>query len=93
MVSSNSWSTSSLQNTWPNSSAVIGFIVPVPNILEALNINDMYGNNETARGRYRVAVMGRSSASDCLKCGRCEEACPQHIEIRSHLERAVNELA
>lgn len=67
--------------------------IPVPNILEALNINDMYGNNETARGRYRVAIMGRSSASDCLKCGRCEEACPQHIEIRSHLERAVNELA
>ncbi len=67
--------------------------IPVPNILEALNINDMYGDPATARRRYSVAIMGRHSASDCLKCGRCEEACPQHIKIRAHLERAAGELA
>ena len=25
-------------------------------------------------------------ASDCLKCGRCEEMCPQHLPIRKYLE-------
>jgi predicted aldo/keto reductase-like oxidoreductase len=29
---------------------------------------------------------GSSSPSKCVKCGKCEKACPQHIEIRKSLE-------
>ena len=28
----------------------------------------------------------------CIKCGKCEEACPQHIRIREDLARVQNEL-
>lgn len=30
-------------------------------------------------------------ASDCIKCGQCEEMCPQHLPIRSYLEAVAAE--
>ena len=39
--------------------------------------------------RYRVIFRGLKSADECIKCGSCEEACPQHLPIREELERAL----
>ena len=36
-----------------------------------------------------VTEKSRKSPSLCVKCGKCEEACPQHIEIRKNLDKAV----
>ena len=33
-----------------------------------------------------TVLAGFGRASDCLKCGKCEAACPQHLPIRKYLE-------
>lgn len=34
---------------------------------------------------YSVHTQNAGKASDCIKCGKCESACPQHLEIRKLL--------
>ena len=56
----------------------------------AMNTLLLYGNESIAKDRYKALVInkGRKNPEKCIKCGKCEEACPQHIEIRSNLEKA-----
>ncbi len=39
------------------------------------------------RGSYEL-----SRASACIKCGKCEGVCPQHLEIRNLLDKVAEEL-
>ena len=39
---------------------------------------------------YNNIVQGGSGkASECVKCGQCENACPQHLPIRENLEKVA----
>ncbi|MBE6136481.1 MAG: hypothetical protein E7181_04365 [Erysipelotrichaceae bacterium] len=38
-----------------------------------------------------VATVNRGKASDCIKCGQCEDACPQRLPIRDLLEQVAKE--
>lgn len=39
---------------------------------------------------YGVHTKNNGKASDCIKCGKCEQICPQHLPIREHLEKVKN---
>ena len=41
---------------------------------------------------WLVGGHGLKHANECIKCGRCEEACPQHIKIRDTLEQVTEAL-
>ena len=59
-----------------------------------MNYLTLYGDKGMAKHQeeWLVGGHGRKSASECIKCGKCEEACPQHIHIREELEKAAQAL-
>ncbi len=57
----------------------------------AYNILSLYKNKVFANGQYNWLVErhGREYAGKCIKCGRCEKVCPQHIKIRDNLVKVA----
>lgn len=36
-----------------------------------------------------IALNNHGKASECVKCGKCEQACPQHLPIREYLDNVA----
>lgn len=53
----------------------------------SMNIYHMYGDLVQAKRseNWLVGGHGKELAKNCIKCGKCEEVCPQHIQIRKEL--------
>lgn len=53
----------------------------------AMNMYTLYDNFDRAKGQYDWLVTNHDLklASECIKCGACENVCPQHISIRDEL--------
>lgn len=66
--------------------------IPIPEIFTAMNLKLGNGQTRQALSEYKQVTDGKSSASDCIKCGKCEQACPQHIKIRDQLVRCAQAL-
>jgi predicted aldo/keto reductase-like oxidoreductase len=62
--------------------------IEIDNVMQALNRGTLYGKKDGASG-YWFATMLSPKASTCIRCGACEDACPQGIPIIDELERAV----
>jgi hypothetical protein len=62
--------------------------IPIPEIMEALNLHLVSGQTEEGRAAYAACTAGAGSAADCIGCKRCENACPQRIPITEHLRQA-----
>ncbi len=57
----------------------------------AMNMLTLYGDKAAAKHQegWLVGGHGKASATECVECGACEEACPQHISIRDELKKAA----
>jgi len=62
--------------------------IPIPSVFACLNSKEIF-NNWSADYYYSTVTKEKGKASDCIECGLCEETCPQHLEIRELLKKAV----
>jgi len=62
--------------------------VAIPDYFEVYNnLKRFQGTSEAwERQVYSNKSKGRGKASDCIACGKCEEHCPQHLNIREYLK-------
>ena len=60
----------------------------------AMNYLTLYGDKAMAQHQenWMVSGHGLKRANECIGCGKCEEACPQHIAIREELKRVAEKL-
>lgn len=58
----------------------------------AMNYLTLYDDFDAAKHQeeWLVRDHGLKAATECIKCGKCEEACPQHIAIREELVKAAD---
>ncbi len=63
--------------------------VKIPEILACLNAHDAYKDWTSEYFYNDVHTVKGGKASACIGCGVCEGVCPQHIDIRKQLSRAV----
>lgn len=55
----------------------------------AMNYLTLYSDKGAAQHQenWLVGGHGKKRANECIKCGKCEQACPQHIAIREEVEK------
>ncbi|MBQ7146271.1 MAG: tRNA (adenine(22)-N(1))-methyltransferase TrmK [Lachnospiraceae bacterium] len=66
--------------------------INIPGIFSAYNMYLRFENLGPAKGRYNMRTREGGKASDCVACGACEDACPQHLPIRDLLAEAAGVL-
>ncbi len=61
--------------------------IPIPDLFKLFNDLKRYGRSQEKKAAEDHAALTKESgkASDCIKCGKCEEHCPQHLPIREYL--------
>ena len=66
--------------------------IHIPDVFAAMNKKLVAGQLEQARQDYREAVRAGNFASACIACGKCEDVCPQHIDIIAQLRECASAL-
>lgn len=64
--------------------------IRIPGMFSALNAYETF-HSWTTKVHYSNDLIGdgHGKASDCIKCGKCEKVCPQHLEIRDLLTKVA----
>lgn len=62
----------------------------IPNLFHAYNMVVQFGDTPISRKAYEQAVKENGKATDCIRCGKCEGQCPQHLQIRKLLGKVAD---
>ena len=65
--------------------------IAIPDLFAVMNTKQLYHDWNADYYYNNVHTSEGCKASDCIKCGKCEKACPQHLPIRKLLEDVAAE--
>ena len=63
----------------------------IPDLFACMNTKSLYHDWNADYYYNSVHTVHNGKASACIKCGKCEKACPQHLEIRKLLQEVAKE--
>ena len=66
--------------------------IPIPDIFAARNQQLVWGKLQEGKQAYSELLQKGNGADACVKCGRCERACPQKIQIIEELKKSAQAL-
>lgn len=65
--------------------------ISIPDLFAVMNTKMIYHDWNADYYYNEVHTKRGGKASDCIKCGKCEKACPQHLHIRDLLVDVAKE--
>ena len=65
--------------------------ISIPDLFACMNAKKLFNDWNADYYYNSIHTKNGGKASECLKCGLCEEICPQHLGIRELLETVAKE--
>lgn len=65
--------------------------IPIPDLFACMNAKKTFQNWNTGYYYTNVHTVNGGKASECVRCGKCEGVCPQHLPIRELLKDVARE--
>ena len=65
--------------------------ISIPDLFACLNAKTVFHDWNADYYYNNVHTARNGKASECVKCGKCEKVCPQHLKIRELLEDVAKE--
>lgn len=65
--------------------------IQIPELFSCYNLKTTFHSWNQDYYYNNILTRDHGKASDCLKCGKCEKICPQHLPIRKLLEQVAGE--
>ena len=63
----------------------------IPDLFSCYNLKTTFHNWNQDYYYSNILTRDNGKASDCIRCGKCEKICPQHLPIRSLLQDVARE--